>query len=181
MVIRDARTHDAAAIARVHVDTWRSAYRGIVSEGFLARMCYERTESMLRHRILNEGSIGIVAEDDIYGIVGFIAGGPERTGDALYAGEIYALYVLPEYQHCGIGRGLVRALVHKLSALGISSLLVWVLERNPCRFFYEGIGGVRVRGKGIEIGDESHEEIAYGWRDTSIIMNALDTQGTSLV
>jgi hypothetical protein len=30
MQIREASLPDAAGIARVHVDTWRSAYRGIV-------------------------------------------------------------------------------------------------------------------------------------------------------
>ena len=181
MNIRDALTHDAPAIARVHIDTWRDAYRGIVSEGFLARMCYNRTESMVMDRILNEGSIGVVAEDVIDGIVGFGAGGPERTGDPHHAGEIYALYVLPRHQHRGIGRGIIQALVQRLNVLGISSLLVWVLERNPCRFFYEGIGGVRELRRWIKIGDEAFEEIAYGWKDTSIIMHALYTQGVSLV
>jgi hypothetical protein len=40
MVIREARLDDALAIARVHVDTWLSTYRGIVPEDYLARLDY---------------------------------------------------------------------------------------------------------------------------------------------
>ncbi len=42
--ISEATQEDAAAIARVHVDSWRMSYRGIVPEGFLAGMSYEDVE-----------------------------------------------------------------------------------------------------------------------------------------
>ena len=35
IVIRPAQTADAPGIARVHVEAWRSTYRGIVSDAFL--------------------------------------------------------------------------------------------------------------------------------------------------
>ena len=41
--VRDAQIEDAPAIARVHVDTWRSAYRGIVPDDHLDAMSYERS------------------------------------------------------------------------------------------------------------------------------------------
>jgi hypothetical protein len=45
MLIRRATLEDAAAIARVRVDTWRTAYRGIVPDEFLDNMSYEGNES----------------------------------------------------------------------------------------------------------------------------------------
>jgi hypothetical protein len=44
MVIREAELSDAAAIARVHVDTWRSTYRGVIANDYLERLSYERAE-----------------------------------------------------------------------------------------------------------------------------------------
>jgi hypothetical protein len=42
--VRRARLQDAAAIARVHVDAWRSTYRGIVPDEHLDGMSYERSK-----------------------------------------------------------------------------------------------------------------------------------------
>jgi hypothetical protein len=41
LVIREAAPADAPGIARVHVDTWRTTYQGIVPDQFLARLSYE--------------------------------------------------------------------------------------------------------------------------------------------
>lgn len=38
MILREARLDDASAIARVHVDTWLSTYRGIVPEEYLSKL-----------------------------------------------------------------------------------------------------------------------------------------------
>lgn len=42
MLIRPARMADADAIARVHVDSWRTTYPGIVPDDYLATMSYEQ-------------------------------------------------------------------------------------------------------------------------------------------
>ena len=59
-----------------------------------------------------------VAENDAGEIVGFACGGPERSGDPVYTGELYGIYVLPEYHRRGIGR---RWIVKDLAALLYSS------------------------------------------------------------
>jgi hypothetical protein len=46
--VREARQEDAAAIVCVHVDSWRTSYRGILPEGFLAGMSYEGFEDRWR-------------------------------------------------------------------------------------------------------------------------------------
>ena len=46
MRIRDTDTTDASAIARVHVDTWRTTYAGIVPAEFLAGLSYADREQM---------------------------------------------------------------------------------------------------------------------------------------
>jgi hypothetical protein len=46
--IREARISDAPGIARVRVDTWRTAYRGIVSDEHLNGLSCERAEASSR-------------------------------------------------------------------------------------------------------------------------------------
>jgi hypothetical protein len=48
MIIRAAQPTDAAAIAKVHVDSWRTTYKGIVPDDFLAALSYEQHTHMWR-------------------------------------------------------------------------------------------------------------------------------------
>jgi GNAT superfamily N-acetyltransferase len=163
---------DAAAIARVHVDSWRTTYRGLVSEDFLAALSYERREHMW-HDILapSHGSTFVYVAEDPWGqVVGFASGGPERSGHPLYTGELYAIYILQDHQRRGIGRRLLVAIVRRLIQAGMASLLVWVLSDNPARRFYETLGGQYVFDKQVSIGDAQLVEVAYGWRDAGVLV-----------
>jgi hypothetical protein len=44
-------------------------------------------------------------------------------------------------------------------------MLVWVFAANPCRAFYEALGGRYVREQEITIGGAQLREVAYGWSD----------------
>lgn len=169
MNIRKATGEDAAGIARVHVDAWRTTYRGIVPDTYLQSLSYEtRTENWTRY--IQETSQGrssiFVAEDDTERIAGFAAGGVNRDDDPEYRGELYAIYILQDYQRHGIGRELTRSIVSALLATDINTMLLWVLAQNmPARSFYEALGGRPVRQKPHAIGGVSFEEVAYGWLD----------------
>lgn len=167
MLIREAAVTDIPGIARVHVETWRSAYRGIISDDYLKSLSYTQIEQFCTNTISDKNSVvfGFVAEDETEGIVGFAAAGPERTGNPDYKGELYAAYVLEAQQRKGIGRALVVAVTGRLLAMGITSLLVWVLKDNPCRRFYERIGGKLTGERLIDLGGVKYPEVAYGWAD----------------
>ena len=49
--IREACPTDAGAIARVHVDTWRTTYAGILSAEFLAGLSYAGREQMWKQAL----------------------------------------------------------------------------------------------------------------------------------
>ena len=86
-----------------------------------------------------------------------------------YVGELYALYLLSEHQRAGIGRRLFGSVARALAAGGSTSLLAWVLTRNPSRRFYEAAGGQLLGSQEIEIGGARLEEVAYGWLDIESI------------
>src|SRR5437762_1091626 len=105
-MIRAATSADAAAIARVHQESWQEAYRGIVPHQYLAGRSYEQRKSAWDGALSKRDSVKFVgvAEDQSKGIVGFAVGGPERSGDPVYRGELEAIYILGAYQRQGIGR-----------------------------------------------------------------------------
>ena len=48
VTIREARIEDAAGMAKVHVDSWRTTYAGIVPDTYLANLSYARREIFWR-------------------------------------------------------------------------------------------------------------------------------------
>lgn len=171
MLVRPARPGDAAGIARVHVDGWRSTYPGIVPDAYLAGLSHAVYEERWRARLAAPppGTCTFVVEQDGL-VVGFAMGGPERDGDPEYPGELYAIYVLPGHQGRGAGRRLVAAVAASLAEAGRHALLVWVLEANASgRRFYEALGGRPVRRREIEIGGAHLPELGYGWRDVGVL------------
>lgn len=172
MLIRDARPEDAASIARVHVESWRTTYRGIVAADYLAGLSLEARQTMWAEALRNpaRGTCRFVAEDASGGVIGFAAGGPVRDGVPTYEGELYAIYLLEGWQGQGIGRMLAAAVAERLAGSGLRSLLIWVLAGNPARGFYEALGGQKVLEQEVRIGDERLTEIGYGWTDINVLL-----------
>lgn len=102
--------------------------------------------------------------------MGYAHAGPERDGDEEYPGELYAIYVLKEYQGSGIGKTLIRAVAERFVKDGISAMVVWVLSDNPSKGFYEKLGGRFLGTKVMEIGGRQLVETAYGWKNLNAIV-----------
>ena len=168
--IRSANPADAGAVARVHVDSWRTTYAGIVPAEYLAGLSYQVSESRWTHTLTTgqPDTSNFVAETAGGEIVGFAGGGPEREGNRTYPGELYVIYLLEEYQRKGVGRRLVSAVARRLLTDGFDSMLVWVLADNhPGRRFYESLGSTLVGRKTVTIGGTDLVEMSYGWMDVA--------------
>lgn len=160
--LRMANLDDAESIARIHVETWRSTYAGMLPDDMLVAMSEEKQARMWR-RMLRGGETVLVAEHPRHGLIAFGSYGPNRSGRDGYTGEVYTLYVLPDFQGLGVGRGLLRALFGALAREGHDSALIWVLAQNPSRFFYEAMGGHPVAGRDTRMWGAALRESAYGW------------------
>lgn len=164
-MVRTAELSDAAAIARVHVASWRSTYRDLLPDAFLASLTEPGYTDRWK-RVLAEGSSRVYVVQEPEEVVGFASGGRERAGESGYAGELYAIYVMDGYQRRGHGRELVRAVVGGLREMGLEDMIIWVLKDNlAARQFYERLGGVYVRSQPITIGAATLQEVSYGWRN----------------
>ncbi|ADY56310.1 GCN5-related N-acetyltransferase [Syntrophobotulus glycolicus DSM 8271] len=166
MEIREAEPVDAIAIASVNIETWLTTYRGLLPDEQLASLSHEEREKFYRNMINNRSHKKFVhvAEDDSGKIVGYVFGGMERSGETLFKGEIYAIYVLADYQGQGIGRLLWQAALDSLKKLKLDSLLVWVLAGNKYAGFYKELGGQEVDRKEFTIAGLTIDGIAYGWK-----------------
>ena len=146
--IRAAIPADIAGLARVHVQSWRETYAGIVPQAVLDNLSLESYEAQWR-RTLEAGNTVFVAEvaDDI---VGFVSCGGTR--DEGFDGEVYALYLLESQHGRGIGKALFQAALEALRFQGKRRVIVWVLALNPTRTFYRYMGGLQTLDKTVEIG-----------------------------
>lgn len=167
--IRPAGASDIPGIARVHVDTWRSTYRGIVAASHLANLSYEKSEDLWKGHVGRAAQLVTVAEEEGR-IVGFVHGGPNRGPEPEYRGELNAIYVLERHQRRGLGRRLTLALAELLEAASLRSMIVWVLRDNPARDFYKSLEGKPAGAKPITLGSQTLEEAGYGWTNLARLL-----------
>ena len=163
---------DAEGMAQVHVDTWRTTYKGIVPDAHLESLSYEK-RSALWSQVIAEQRPRYhvwVVKNKSDAVIGFSDGGENRDRSLPFDGEIYAIYLRKEFQGLGVGKRLFLDSFEQLYRHGFTSALVWVLEDNPTRKFYEAMGGEIAGRKWIEIGGKRLQEIAYGWEDLRAVL-----------
>ena len=167
MHVRKAKPTDASSIARVHVNSLRETYSGIVPAEFLARLSYKHREQEWQSLIAtaHKSEAGVLVMEDSEIIIGFADGGPVREEMLSFEGELYSIYILREYQRKGLGTQLVSLIAQQLLGEGMHSMMLWVLARNPARHFYNAIGGKPFKRRYIAIGGTKLLELAYGWSD----------------
>jgi ribosomal protein S18 acetylase RimI-like enzyme len=170
LTIRPASIGDAAAIAKLYVETWRVTYPGLVPGAVLVGMS---AQAQLKHwtaalaRLQPQETV-LVAEREGRGIIGFGSCGAARQTILPHAGEIYTLYVAPSHQEQGAGRALMQGLFTALAESGLTSAVVWVLAGNPSRFFYEALGGRRIAERSERLWGTLLDQVAYGWDDVRV-------------
>ena len=168
--IRAATEHDAAAIAHVHVESWRTTYAGIVPDEYLANLNEAERALLWREWLTRDLEVYVADRDGE--VAGFISGGRIREPILTYDAELFAIYLLKQAQGQGIGTALLRELAGSLLRQGLTGMIVWVLEKNPAKHFYVKSSAQFVTCKEIEIGGVALSEVAYGWPDLKAIGSA---------
>ncbi len=167
MEIRKAKVDDARGIAKVHIDTWRTTYKGIVPEDHLSELSYEKLEggwTKILQQISPPEAVFVV-EDSEEGIVGFVRVGPCQGEEYPYDAELHAIYLYQCHQRKGLGKQLFFHATRYLLQHEMKSLILWVLVDNSASHFYKALGGEVVANKRIDIGGKSLPAIAYAWLD----------------
>lgn len=163
--IRSARTSDVQAIAHVDVETWRTTYPGMLPDDLLTALDPRQRARQWSRFIAQRPDDAVLAFDEQDRVLGFGSCGIQRETVLPYAGEIFTLYVGPDFQGQGVGRQLLLALFQRMVRGGLSSAMLWVLAANPSRFFYERVGGRRIADRQLDMGPFGVPAVAYGWPD----------------
>jgi ribosomal protein S18 acetylase RimI-like enzyme len=181
ITIRRARPADAIAIGAVHVAAWRSAYPGILPDGYLANLSVSRQAAYYDAAIRGAPGVFVAAASGVDvppgpgagpiggpRIVGFGTAGRARTngeigGRRLGEGEIETLYVADDWRERGIGRRLMRASATHLAEAGCRSVFLWVLRDNPSKWFYQHMGGKPVAEAEIQFAGRPVVQTAFVW------------------
>jgi ribosomal protein S18 acetylase RimI-like enzyme len=161
--IRQAKPADAAAVAATHDDAWRSAYQGIIPGTELEKLISRRGPDWWESAIRKGSRIAVLGFGDT--LAGYANYGRNRARSLFYDGEIYELYLRPEFQGLGFGRRLFSSARRDLLQSGLKSLVVWALSDNdPAVEFYRALGGRAVARSSERFGTRSLDKVAFAWR-----------------
>jgi GNAT superfamily N-acetyltransferase len=122
--------------------TWQTCYRGLMPDEFLAGLSVQEREPGWRKIIDAPGSMSFVCRSQRQ-TVGFAACGFTRDADKdpAVVGELYAIYVLPDFWGKGYGHALWRRVGRDLILAKFKEVNLWVLHGNARgRRFYEREG-----------------------------------------
>jgi ribosomal protein S18 acetylase RimI-like enzyme len=166
-VVFPAGPADAEDLARVHVQSWRETYKGLLPDAYLARMSETAHARRFAHALMKPGPDDVtLAAADRWGLVGYVQGGPSRRRLADEA-EVATLYLVRRVQGRGLGGRLLVGAARALASRGARSLVISVLRDNVgARGFYEHLGGEAEPAR-LEPGPGggSYHEVAYRWAD----------------
>lgn len=159
---RLANPGDGLAISKVHQTAWQFAYQGIIPHLALQRMIQKRDCAWWEQMLARKTAILVTL---VYNnIVGYATYGQNRIPTLPGNGEVYELYVRPEYHGMGLGTDLFLAARKQLLTNQLVGSVVWVLEDNHQAIrFYKNAGG-----KALATGHEWFDgtkviKLAYGW------------------
>lgn len=168
--IQFAKLEDRTEIARVHVQSWRTTYKGIFPQKYLDQLSIDERAAgwyrIIKHSP-NDSHL-LIARNHNNEIVGFASCGAGRDFGKGF-GEVYAIYLLEEYQKKGIGRSLFQLSLSLLKKEGFKSVGLWAAEGGPAEQFYQRAGGHAHSQKIETIAGTDVNHVMYVWKDLHAI------------
>ena len=164
--LRPARPADVDALAQLHIESWRSAYRGLLPDTFLDGPIEVDRLTLWRTRLSGPNTaralvLNAVQHDRLIGFVCVLLDSEPEWGPC-----VDNLHVKPALRGKGIGHRLFDA-ARSWSAVNAPGqpMHLWVIEGNlGARRFYERLGGVIAGRSSIEVVTGIHvPELRYVW------------------
>jgi len=160
--VRQAKPSDATAVAATHDEAWRAAYQGIIPGAELEKLINRRGPHWWDSAIRKGSRVSVLAFGDQ--IAGYSNYGRNRARSLHFDGEIYELYLRPEFQGLGFGRRLFTAARRDLAQSGLKSMVIWALSDNEAAVeFYRALGGRMVARSSEQFGTKTLDKVAFAW------------------
>lgn len=140
IVIRIANIQDAISMSIIHANSWKKAYKGLLSDEYLNGIKDTRWIGMIT-KGLKDGTMNAwvaTIEDKIIACT--------CVGNSRYQGyegqlELISIYVLPEYWNSGIGSLILSEVMEYALSNNYLEVGLWVLDGNSqAMSFYEKNG-----------------------------------------
>lgn len=163
IIIRTATINDVEKVAKIKIEGWKTAYRGIIDDEFLGNMNLNEEIEKRKNNI--EDGVDIIVAELNNEVVGFCLyrnhiKDPESYPNANC--EISSLYVKNSLKRNGIGTKLMKHVIQKLQKQGKTQMILGCLKENyPSRAFYEKMGGKYLKTENIKFGNKEYEEVIY--------------------
>ncbi len=160
--VRRAEPHDARAISEAHRLSWQQAYAGLIPHKPLTQMLERRGEIWWKKATRGSATMLVV---EVAGVVaGYATLGLSRARGLPHDGEIYELYLRPEYQGIGLGSVLFTEARRLLTSLGCNGIVVWCLEDSDvANRFFRSHGGRDIAEGMEDFGGKSLRKVGFVW------------------
>jgi ribosomal protein S18 acetylase RimI-like enzyme len=162
--VRRAKASDAQAIASTHDEAWRAAYQGIIPGPELDKLINRRGAHWWDSAIRKGSRIAVLGFGEQ--VAGYANYGRNRARSLYYDGEIYELYLRPEFQGLGFGHKLFASVRRDLAQSDLHSLVIWALSDNARAVaFYRSLGGKAVARSSERFGTRVLDKVAFAWNN----------------
>lgn len=166
IVFRNAGLNDGDAIAALHAESWRSAYRGLVPDDFLGATLDAQRRQAWRERFTSPDPdrrfvLTATADGQLVGFTCVLADEEPAFGPLLDN-----LHVKPGLRGNGIGARLLHASREWVREIAPGQPMhLWVLTGNTAaRGFYRAQGGVEGEERVNEMGGIPVTAVRYIWQ-----------------
>jgi ribosomal protein S18 acetylase RimI-like enzyme len=139
--VRAARRADIEEIARLHIASWRAAYRPFVPGDLLDTQDLDERRELFTRRF--DDGMRFFVDDSVGALRGFVSLGPALDDDldARRVWTVHNLHVSPELRGRNLGAALLEAATSAAAEAGAEAITLWVIEGNTAaRRFYERHG-----------------------------------------
>ncbi len=164
MDYRYAEHGDLTTLAKIHIDAWRAAYRGMMPATFLDSL--DESHALVRLEPVVAASPPRIAVAQLDNeVVAFCRFGPSIESNVPpETVEIFALNVAPNHWRGGVGRFLTEHVLTDARRRGFRTCTLWVLTDNArARHFYDAIGFAQDGATRTEAANSNHplHELRY--------------------
>jgi ribosomal protein S18 acetylase RimI-like enzyme len=149
--VRAAVDRDVPLMARLHVESWRETYRGVMADAvlddpeFIPRRARFWTAALTDPRY-SSNRIAVAERDG--SLIGVAMAGPVIEPDVQWAAQLYVLYTSAAVHGLGAGAALLDAVIEPKTTAGL-----WVTDPNPrAQKFYRKHGFLPDGTKKVEDG-----------------------------
>ncbi|WP_424185558.1 GNAT family N-acetyltransferase [Actinokineospora sp. G85] len=149
--VRPATPDDAAEIARIQVETWRTGFADLLPALVLAGLDVDAAAEQWRATVAQGPATVLVATEGDW-VVGFCAAGPSPESESAAANDVPvpdaatvalvgSLLVEPRWGRRGHAGRLLATMAQRLRAGGATRGIAWVPVRNTASLeFYRRVG-----------------------------------------